>query len=277
MKEKLSTLIDEVRGEDISRRNLLRTGATASVLLAVGGMLSGCGGEDAMVTGSPSPSGLTDADILNFALNLEYLEAEFYTFATTGRSIQQEGIAIDGAGTAGGTTGGSQTNFTDQRIRDVALEIAKDERDHVTFLRSALGGARVAKPAINLAALGPFTTQSQFLALARAFEDVGTSAYGGAARLIQSKDILEAAARILAAEALHTGNIRLLTAINNVQSPAVDGKDIPPPPTGQKYFTLTTNGLSVIRTPREVLNIVYASTGTRGGFFPNGFNGTIRA
>src|SRR5665213_3423524 len=54
-----------------------------------------------------------DANILNFALNLEFLEAEFYTYATTGQSISQAGIVTTGTGNAGLTTGGSTVNFTD--------------------------------------------------------------------------------------------------------------------------------------------------------------------
>ena len=39
---------------------------------------------------------IEEVDILNFALNLEYLEAEFYTYATTGKSITSFGIATKG-------------------------------------------------------------------------------------------------------------------------------------------------------------------------------------
>jgi hypothetical protein len=51
-------------------------------------------------------------DILNFALNLEYLEAEFYTVATTGKTIEQSGIAVSGTGNPGPTTGGNTVNLT---------------------------------------------------------------------------------------------------------------------------------------------------------------------
>jgi hypothetical protein len=75
----------------------------------------------------------------------------------------------------------------------------------------------IAKPAINLDALGiGFGSQEEFITFARAFEDVGVSAYGGAAPLISSKTYLGVAARILTAEALHTGHLRLHAALYQV-------------------------------------------------------------
>ena len=64
---------------------------------------------------------IDEVDILNFALNLEYLEAEFYTYATTGKSITSFGIGIKGRAnganpTSGGTTmGGGRSPFPRMR------------------------------------------------------------------------------------------------------------------------------------------------------------------
>jgi hypothetical protein len=235
---------------------------------------------------------LTDTDILNFALNLEYLEAEFYTVATTGQTIDQIGIGIDGTGTPGQTTGGKRVDFDgdedndeddelNSKIHRIAKEVAADEQHHVVLLRTALGSAAIAKPAINLDALGfGFRNVRQFLKLARAFEDVGVSAYGGAAPLISSKDILATAARIALTEALHAGNIRLWVDEKHVQTQALDAKDVLPPPSGQQFFPVDDNALTMVRTPSEVLAIAYGNStaGTpSGGFFPNGVNGTIIA
>ena len=132
----------------------------------------------------------TDADILNFALNLEYLEAEFYTVATTGLTIDQMGISITGSGTQGAATGGQKVNLTNSMFPTLAIanEIANDERSHVTLIQQALtaaGAQPIAQPAINLNALGiGFGSLAEFLTLARAFEDIGVSAYAGAAPLI---------------------------------------------------------------------------------------------
>ena len=146
------------------------------------------------------------------------------------------------------------------------------------FLRSVLGGQAIAKPAINLNALGlGFANGNEFLTLQRSIEDVGTSAYAGAARLLTNKDILEAAARILADEAYHVGNTRYQLVARGVNVPPVDAKD--QPPSLSNFFPADSNALAITRTPSEVLAIVYANPtpGTAGGgFFPSGVNGAIR-
>lgn len=168
---------------------------------------------------------ITDVDILNFALNLEYLEAEFYAYATTGAGIP---AALRGGGPA--PVGGAAVSFQTGNIKRIAHEIAADELNHVKFLRMALGAAAVPEPAIDIgtafsaaadAALNttlsppftPYLTQANdlvFLHGAFIFEDVGVTAYQGAAPLIASKEYLAAAAGILAVEAYHAGTIRSL-------------------------------------------------------------------
>ena len=152
-------------------------------------------------------------------------------------------------------------------------EITFDEHQHVMLLRSALGSAAIAKPAINLDALNTgFEGFLHFIALARAFEDVGVSAYGGAAPLITSKDILATAARIALTEAQHAGSLRTLAAANkDPYLTPVDSQDILPPPTGEQYFTVNGQALSIVRTSGQVLAIVYHNTtsgASAGGILP---------
>lgn len=252
----------------LSRRAFGRTTAVAGL-----GVL----GSSLILPRQVSAQTLTDADILNFALNLEYLEAEFYTKATTGKTIEQMGVGVSGTGDQGATTGGRQIDFGSSTNK-IMKEIAENERNHVEYIRAALGSAAVAKPTINLDALGATTTDRQFLALARAFEDVGVSAYGGAARLIKDPATLEAAARIALTEAYHAGNIRLIIALKEIPTQKLDENDYQPPPSGTKYFTTSKVGLAKIRTPSMVLAIVYGNNApgtSSGGFFPDGVNGNI--
>lgn len=263
--------IQDLVTSGVSRRRFARNVMMGGA--AVGGAVFLGGQQDV------AAQSLTDTDILNFALNLEYLEAEFYTVATTGQRIADMGIGVTGRGQAGATVGGSRVALNDRQMI-IAQQIALDEREHVRFLRGALGSAAIAKPAINLAALGVgFNNTNEFLTVARAFEDLGVSAYAGAAAAISSRAILTAATRIALTEAQHAGVLRLLVSDASVAVTQVDALDVLPlaSPNG-RLFQVDGAGLSTIRTPSQVLAVAYASRtpGTRmGGFFPAGVNGTI--
>jgi len=181
----------------------------------------------------------TDADILNFALNLEYLEANFYYLAAFGTTIDVANAASTAAGaplikltgtvgTAGTVMGGSAVPFSTIPVASYAIETAVEEGKHVQLLLSTLGTSAVAQPAINLgtsfptlataaqipsgASFTPYDNDEDFLVGAYVFEDVGVTAYLGAASLITNSMTLQTAAGILAVEAYHAGLIR--TTIN---------------------------------------------------------------
>jgi hypothetical protein len=267
-----SEFISELISSNVSRREFARKAMAGSAAAAL----------VANIGAAPlHAQSITDVDILNFALNLEYLEAEFYTVATTGRTISDAGIGVNGVGTAGPTTGGGVVSL-DDRLLQAARNLANEEQMHVRLLRNALGSAAVAKPAINLEALNlGFRDAREFLILARAFEDVGLTAYNGAAPLVRDTRILATAAAIALTEAQHAGVLRYLVYERNVAVPQLDKADVPPlgSPDG-RLFNVNNEGLSPARTPSQVLAIVYGASapGTAsGGFFPRGVNGTIRA
>jgi hypothetical protein len=245
-----------------------------------------------------------DLDVLNFALNLEYLEAEFYLRATTGRGLSDNDI--DGKGAQGPVVGGKKVNFDTKAIRLYAEEIAGDEKAHVQFLRAGLGDARVARPKINLkqsftaaaTAAGlitagqefdAFANETNFLLASYIFEDVGVTAYKGAAPLLTNKDLLEAAAGILGVEAYHAGIIRTLLyslglfkearAISDARDSLDGASDLDQGIGNAKTANLVptdANGIAFSRSVPQVKNIVYLSPdGTKGGFYPNGINGAF--
>ena len=281
-------------------------------------------------------STVSDNDILNFALNLEYLEANFYTLAASGQTISGAGIGT-GAGTS--TTGGGTVTtkgsnnyasckvpFANPLVNAYALEVAVEERNHVSFLRTTLGSAAVAQPNIDLynsfVALGnlvgvpgydPFLNDAYFLLGAYIFEDVGVSAYHGAAPLISDKkNILPPAVGIHAVEAYHAGMIRetiysldpnntlgYLTLTQKISQAraTLDGTGSSTPDdvgvtitnnvalngSSANYNTVTlvdadANSVGWARTTSQVLKIVYAggAAGAGGGFFPNALNGNIK-
>jgi hypothetical protein len=217
-----------------SRRAMLMLGGTALAGIALAG------------TASAQATAPSDADILNFALNLEYLEANYYYAAAFGVTIDKATSAMNGTGplsiNGGASSGGvvasvkasPKVPFTTVAVNSYAIETAIEEGKHVAFLQSALGSAAVAQPAIDLtggtgygstaawntlaaaATIGPmfdpFMSDANFLVGAYVFEDVGVTAYHGAAPGISTagiaKGYLTAAAGILAVEAYHAGLVR---------------------------------------------------------------------
>ncbi|WP_022684747.1 ferritin-like domain-containing protein [Sphingomonas phyllosphaerae] len=316
----------------VRRRDSRRTFFTG-VLGAAAGAAVLSNAAQAQTTPSPTPSPtatFTEADILNFALNLEYLEANYYAFAVTGAALASADTA--GAfGTAGTATGGRAVTFKDPVVQQYANEIYQDELAHVRFLRNQFTSTTVlAQPAIDLstkafsaaasaaglpASFDPYASDEDFLLGAYLFEDVGVTAYKGAApALINNKLYLEAAAGILAVEAYHAAIVRSVlyrkgiatpslqlieatTAISAARdrldgNPAVDlvrgiapsdDQGIAPNNTDplapvSNIVPLNSNGIAFSRSPAQVLNIVYLNGAavSSGGFFPAGVNGNIK-
>ncbi len=274
---------------------------------------------------------ITDADVLNFALNLEYLEAQFYSYAAYGVGLDNS-LLTGSVGVQGAVRGGQKVVFQDRIVEQYAREIAQDEIAHVRFLRTALGSAAVAQPAIDVSvsatsafslaaqaaglvpagtAFNPYQDDNSFLLGAFIFEDVGVTAYKGAAPLLTNKTYLEAAAGILAVEAYHAAIVRTTLYGKGIATPSLrtsadaisnardrlDGASTdldqgissvtqtptnlstsPGATTTSNIVPLDANGVAYSRSTSQVLNIVYlnGSAASAGGFFPAGLNGTIR-
>ncbi len=292
------------------RRDFFKTMTGSAAAMAAGAvLLSGTSASAQAVT-------ISDADILNFALNLEYLEAQFYSYAATGAGLPAD--MLTGTGVQGDVIGGHQVPFSDPVVAAYAKEIAGDELSHVKFLRTQLGNSAVAAPKIDVGgtdpagafstaaraaglvgdgvAFDPYASDESFLLGAFIFEDVGVTAYKGAATLITNKTYLEAAAGLLAVEAYHAALVRTVLygkgiatpslrtsadAISNARDSLDGTTDLDQGISGDAVMSnivpLDQDGIAFSRTTGQVLNIVYLNNLAinKGGFFPDGVNGTI--
>ncbi len=178
-----------------SRADFLRkaaVGGTAAV--GAGGLL----GLLPSIAEAATPK--SDVAILNFALTLEFLEAEFYTQATNNGKL----------------TG---------KLAQFSRVVGAHERVHVAFLRKALGSAAVKKPRFNFK--NTTTDQDAFAATANVLEDTGVSAYLGQVGNIKTKSILQAAGTIVTVEARHAGWIREIRGNSQAPLPAPRSFDAP--------------------------------------------------
>jgi hypothetical protein len=194
----LGGLDPEVLDVTASRREALRGAGRWGMGLALASVPLGLA---ALARGAFAQSGPPQAvvDVLNFALTLEELEAEFYVL------------------------GMNASGLIPAADRQIFGTIRDHEVAHVQFLRNALGSAAVAKPTFDFTAGGmftPFSNYDQFKALAQAFEDTGVRAYKGqAAVLLQTPGILRAALTIHSVEARHASEVRRLRGNFTDQEP----------------------------------------------------------
>nr|WP_276326581.1 ferritin-like domain-containing protein [Bradyrhizobium valentinum] len=249
---------------------------------------------------------MDDEDIFTFALNLEYMEAEFYLRATTGKGISDTDAGMD----AGRVVGGHEAQFKDKAIREFIEETAENELAHVRFYRKTLGRNAISRPAIDFDAgfkaaaqaaglpadFDPFADDMSVLLGGMLFEDVGVTAYAGAAPLLKKKEFVQAAAGILAVEAYHMGMARSQLYMMgekaweaaNAISDARDKIDGTPEKEDEgirldgkaNFVPSNPDAIAFHRTPQEVLHIVYLTEKagvSKGGFYPNGMNGELRS
>lgn len=210
---------DETQNE---RRAFFRTALGAAAITATGAAAL-------TVSGVAFADTVTDSSIVNFALNFEYLLAQFYGLAANGAGLPA--AQLTGAGTAGAVTGGRQATFTDPVVAQIASEFATEAAARVAFLRTTAGADVIAQPKIDLdvtatsafstamraaglvasgAGFDVYASDSNFLLAAFLLEDVVATAYKGLVTSVSDATNRESLVGLLGATAYHAGTIRTL-------------------------------------------------------------------
>lgn len=304
----------EAASRQAERRRFLQLAGGASIAAGGLALLSACGGDDDDDSGptpnpsptpTPTPTSTTNADraAVNFALQLEYLQAQYFSYATTGAGVPAD--LLTGTGTPGGVTGGAPVTFSDPFIAACAREIAAESQRRIAYLRGIITSEAVAQPAINIsgAADGPFSaalketfnpyaSDGNFLLGAFFLQDVIVTAYKGLQPLINIGNTRTGFFGLLGAQSYHAGLIRAalysdpaLRTLAGRFSDARDSLD------GSSDFdqgvsidgaaNITPadgNGITFSRTNPAVLNVLYVNKASvsSGGFFPAGLNGDLK-
>ena len=200
----------------LHRRKFLLFTTTAATAAVIG---VSCDKDDEKMANTGGVNlGSGDTGILNYAYALEQLEAAFYT--------QVMATPFSGI-----------TAMESEYLRD----IRDHEVAHREFFKNALGSNRISDLEVNFSSIN-FSSRDSVLATAKAFEDLGVSAYNGAGKLLASADYLLLAGKIVSVEARHAAVIWEL--ITPASGTAFAGSDV-----------VNAQGLDLARTPAEVLSI----------------------
>ncbi len=189
----IDSAVRELAADASSRKRFLRMVGGAGAVGALSVLLAACGDDDgdgaaSRTIAEPSASGAADLEIVNYALTLEYVEADFY------RRVIESGVVQDA------------------KITEVMASIAETEREHVDALQEMtrkLGGPALARPKTDFDEVlaGGVT---MVLGTAATVENLGAAAYLGQAPNIGDKEILAAALAIHSVEARHAAALNRL-------------------------------------------------------------------
>ena len=190
--------LQELTDDPQSRKRFLRMVGGAGAAGALSLLVAACGGDDEEESGgggsatttdtAQQKAGSGDLEIANYALTLEYLEADFYA------KVIESG------------------EVTDKKIAELAKSIGENEQAHVDALKSLvekMGGTPAEKPTTNfedVIAGGP----EKILSTAATVENLGAAAYLGQAGNIKSMEVLAAALSIHSVEARHAAALNTL-------------------------------------------------------------------
>ena len=185
----------ELADDPSSRKRFFKMLGGAGAVSAFSIALAACGDDDkpkapaAAAASDDTKSNKTDLEILNYALTLEYLEAEFY-----------DGVIASGI-------------VKDPKVVSIAKKFGSTEQEHVDALTATikkLGGKPVAKPKTNF---GPTLDKGlkAVLLAAADVENLGAAAYLGQAAAIKDKAILASALAIHSVEGRHAAALNVLT------------------------------------------------------------------
>ena len=197
---------------------------TGAAVVGTGLLVAGCKKKEDTTPGTSTDTvklGSGDIGVLNYAYALEQLEAAFYIqiVATPYTGITAEETQI----------------MSDLRYHEIA---------HRDFLKAALGASAIKGLTVNFSSID-FTSRTSVLNTAKAFEDLGVSAYNGAGKLIVDANYLLLAGKIVSVEARHAAAIRDLL---NPKSADFAGDDV----------VAAATGLDGAKTPSQVLAIAGA-------------------
>jgi len=191
--------VRELAEDATSRKKFLRQAGGTGVAASLAAFIAACGGDDMSSSSKATPAATTmasgksgteqfgegDLGIANYALTLEYLEADFYTKAANSGMLKG-------------------------KVLDTARSFGNEEQEHVDALIALIkkaGGTPASKPKANF----PLESEKDILMLAATVENLGANAYLGQAGNIQDKEILAAALSIHSVEARHASVLNLVT------------------------------------------------------------------